>query len=53
MTRQRRLEALYTAQRAAEVTRQLKQYINECERTKTVTERAPDSNNNERAAEGA
>jgi hypothetical protein len=29
MTRQRRFEALYTAQRAAEVNRQLKQYIDE------------------------
>jgi hypothetical protein len=29
MTRQRRFEALYTAQRAAEVNRQLKQYMDE------------------------
>jgi hypothetical protein len=34
MTRQRRLEALYRAQRAAEVHRQLKQYISECRQTK-------------------
>jgi hypothetical protein len=33
MTRQRRFEALYRAQRAAEVNRQLKQYINESQRT--------------------
>jgi hypothetical protein len=32
MTRQRRLEALYVAQRAAEVNRQLKQYIAERDR---------------------
>ena len=39
MTRQRRLEALYRAQRAAEVNRQLKQYINECRRTSKKTSR--------------
>jgi hypothetical protein len=39
MTRQRRLEALYRAQRAAEVNRQLKQYI---------TERRPPSKKAER-----
>lgn len=37
MTRQRRLEALYTAQRAAEVSRQLKQYVAERERAKDET----------------
>ena len=35
MTRQRRYEALYSAQRAAEVNRQLKEYISERERTST------------------
>jgi hypothetical protein len=35
MTRQRRFEALYSAQRAAEVNRQLKEYIRERERTNT------------------
>ena len=38
MTRQRRLAALHTALRAAEVNRQLKQYIAERERIHEVAE---------------